>query len=242
MKSYLNRTYTIADPEARIRTDEDPLKFVLENGKPRIIPNGTQIKVTDTKVNKDLVYVLVEGFGWTAKNNLKNKFLNETLAEFPPLDNDQKGPNAAWDKGKFLKQLTVIQIVGAENSLKFVSKDIIDSYLKLVRAAEENGVLLPLRSGFRTFPSQQFLFDGFKRHLPGFNLAAKPGFSNHQDGFAYDFQIGGFNGDSRYDWLKAHGHTHGFVRTVNGEPWHWEFRPDVAATGAFKIPSVTDDH
>ena len=241
MKSYLNREYIIDDPQARIRTDADPIKFVLENGVPKLIPIGTKIKVTDVKVHKDLVYVLADGFGWTAKNNLKNNFLNETLAEFAPTNNDEKGANAAWDKGHFLKQITVIQIVGAENSLKFVSKDIIDEYLELVRAAEEDDVLLPLRSGFRTFPSQQFLFDGFKKHLPGFNLAAKPGFSNHQDGFAYDFQIGGFNGDPRYDWLKANGHKHGFVRTVNGEPWHWEFRPQVAATGAFKIPSVTDD-
>jgi hypothetical protein len=242
MKSYLNRNFVIDDPQARIRTDEDPLQFVLENGVPKLIPVGTQIKVTDAKVHKDLVYVLAADFGWTAKNNLKNNFLNETLAEFPPVDNDDKGPNAAWDKGKFLKQLTLIQIVGADNSLKFVSKDIADEYLELVRAAEEDEVLLPLKSGFRTFASQQFLFNGFSNHLPGFNRAAKPGFSNHQDGFAYDFQIGGFNGDPRYDWLKKNGHKHGFVRTVNGEPWHWEFRPDVAATGVFKIPSVTDDH
>jgi len=241
MKSYLDREFIIDDPQARIRTEADPLKFVLENGVPKLIPLGTKIKVTDAKVHKDLVYVFADEFGWTSKNNLKNNFLNETLAEFPPTNNDEKGANAAWDNGHFLKQITVIQIVGAENSLKFVSKDIIDEYLELVRAAEEDDVLLPLRSGFRTFPSQQFLFDGFKKHLPGFNLAARPGFSNHQDGFAYDFQIGGFNGDPRYDWLKANGHKHGFVRTVNGEPWHWEFRPQVAATGAFKIPTVTDD-
>jgi hypothetical protein len=242
MKSYLDRDFVIDDPQARIRKDEDPLQFVLENGVPKLIPVGTEIKVTDAKVHKDLVYVLADGFGWTAKNNLKNNFLNETLAEFPPANNDEKGPNAAWDQGQFLKQLTLIQIVGADNSLKFISKDIADKYLELVRAAEADNVLLPLKSGFRTFASQQFLFNGFANHLPGFNKAAKPGFSNHQDGFAYDFQIGGFNGDPRYDWLKKNGHKHGFVRTVNGEPWHWEFRPQVAATGAFKIPSVTDDH
>src|SRR4051812_16374224 len=111
MKSYLNRTFVIDDPQARIRTNEDPLKFVLENGVPKVIPLGTQIKVTDTKVHKDLVYVLADGFGWTAKNNLKNKFLNETLAEFPPPNpTNEKGPNAAWDKGHFLKQITLIEV------------------------------------------------------------------------------------------------------------------------------------
>jgi hypothetical protein len=41
-----------------------------------------------------------------------------------------------------------------------------------------------------------------------------------------------------YDWLKANGPAHGFVRTVNKEPWHWEYRPDVAATGAYKTANV----
>jgi len=82
------------------------------------------------------------------------------------------------------------------------------------------------------------LYNGYISGRPGFNLAAKPGFSNHQDGFAYDFAIGGYEGNPRYDWLKLHAPEHGFVRTVNKEPWHWEYRPDVAATGAYKTPNV----
>ena len=192
MNSYLNKIFVIDDPQACIRKDDDLLSAVMVNGQPKLIPLGTQVKITDAKVFKDLVFVRADGFGWTAKNNLKNNFLNETLRTIPPADNDEKGPNAA-------------------------------------------------KSGFRTYPSQQFLYNGYINHLPGFNKAARPGFSNHQDGFAYDFAIGSYNGDPLYDWLKAHGPAHGFVRTVNGEPWHWEYRPQVAATGAFKIPSVTDD-
>jgi len=241
MKSYLNKTFVIDDPQARIRTDEDLLSYVMENGKPKLIPIGTNVKITDAKVLKDSVFVRAEGFGWTAANNLKNDFLNETLATFEPTSNDPKGPNAAWDAGQYLKQLTLIQIVGADNTLKFISNDIVEFYLKLVNDAAAAGVPLPLKSGFRTYPQQEYLYNGYLRHLPGFNLAAKPGFSNHEDGFAYDFAIAGYNGNPRYDWLKAHGPAHGFVRTVNREPWHWEYRPQVAATGAFKIGRVTDD-
>jgi LAS superfamily LD-carboxypeptidase LdcB len=100
-------------------------------------------------------------------------------------------------------------------------------------------VPLPLKSGFRTYPKQQTLFDGWTRRLPGFNLAAKPGFSNHQVGFAYDFAIDAYGGNPRYDWLKRNGPQHGFVRTVSGEPWHWEYRPKIAQTGAFKAPGVS---
>ena len=241
MKSYLDKTFLVEDPQSRIRKADDLLSPVMENGKPKLIPKGTKVKIIDAKVFKDLVFVNVEGFGWTAKNNLKNHFLNETIATFPPADNSKKGANAAWDAGNFLKQITLIQIVGANDTLKYVSEEVAEFYLKLVNAAEKDGVLLPLKSGFRTFASQEHLFKGFKKKLPGFNLAAAPGFSNHQDGFAYDFAISGFNGNPLYDWLKKNGPKHGFVRTVNKEPWHWEYRPKVAATGAFKIARVTDD-
>lgn len=184
------------------------------------------------------MFVKAADFGWTAGNNLKNKFLNETLATFAPTDDDQKGANAAWDNGNFLKQLTLIQIVGADGQLKFISSEVAEFYLALVNAAERDGVLLPLKSGFRTYPKQAALYDGFIHHRPGFNLAAKPGFSNHEDGHASDFAISGYEGNPRYDWLKAHGPAHGFVRTVNNEPWHWEYRPEIASTGVYKIARV----
>jgi len=239
MQSYLNKPFVIGDPQARLREENDLLKFVTENGAPKLIPNGTEVRITDARVLRDLVFVNAENFGWTAATNLKNKFLNETVGVFPPQDDNQKGANAAWDAGRFLKQITLVQIVGADNQLKFVSQDIADEYLALVNAAAADGVPMPLKSGFRTYPKQAFLRDGWDRRLPGFNLAAKPGFSNHQDGFAYDFAISGFEGNPRYDWLKRNAPRHGFVRTVNNEPWHWEFRPAIAQTGAFKAPGVT---
>jgi hypothetical protein len=238
MQSYLNKPFVIDDPEARLRTGDDLLSWVMENGQPKLIPNGTDIRVTEARVLRDSVYVNLENWGWTAATNLRNKFLNETVGVFPPQGDDQKGPNAAWDAGRFLKQITLIQIVGADNQLKFVSQDIADEYLALVNAAAADGVPLPLKSGFRTYPKQATLYDGYIRRLPGFNLAAKPGFSNHQDGFAYDFAISGYEGNPRYDWLKRNGPRFGFVRTVNREPWHWEYRPAIAQTGAYKTNAV----
>ena len=232
MQSYVNKTFIVDDPQARIRTDEDLLAYLMENGAPKLIPKGTEIKISDTRVLKESsVFVRADDWGWTAANNLRNRFLNETLATFEPKDNDQRGPNAAWDNGQFLKQLTLIQIVGADNTLKYISNDIAQFYLDLVNAAEADGLPLPLKSGFRTYPQQVYLRDGYDRKLPGFNLAARPGFSNHEDGYAYDFAIGGYEGNPRYDWLKANGPKHGFVRTVNKEPWHWEYRPELAKKG-----------
>ena len=238
MKSYLNKKFVIDDPNARIRNDDDLLTFVMENDKPKIIPRNTEIQVTATRLLNDSQFVNAEGWGWTVGNNLKNKFLNETLATFEPVDDDPKGANAAWDNGHFIKQLSLIQLVGADGTLKFISSDVAEFYLALVNKAEKDGMLLPLKSGFRTYPKQEILYNGFIRRLPGFNLAARPGFSNHEDGLAYDFAISAYEGNARYDWLKAHGPAHGFVRTVNKEPWHWEYRPEVARTGAYKTARV----
>ena len=238
MKSYLNKTFTIADSQARIRQEDDLLSYVMENGKPKIIPKGTQIKVSHARVWKDAVFVNAEGWGWTAGNNLKNSFLNETLSVIEPSGDDPKGPNAAWDAGKFLKQLTLVEVVGADNTIKLISNDIAEFYLALVQAAEKDGVPMPLKSGFRTYAKQEYLYNGYVKKLPQFNLAAKPGFSNHEDGYAYDFAIAGYEGNPRYDWLKKHAPKFGFVRTVNKEPWHWEYRPEIAATGVYKTARV----
>src|SRR5688572_16679538 len=165
MQSYLNKPFVINDPQARLREGDDLMTFVMENDRPKLIPNGTEIRVTDARVLRETVYVNAENFGWTAATNLKNKFLNETVAVFTPQDDDQKGPNAAWDAGRFLKQITLIQIVGKDNQLKFISLDIADEYLALVSAAAADGVPLPLSSGFRTYPKQAYLYDGYVRRL-----------------------------------------------------------------------------
>jgi len=238
MKSYLDKTFVISSSQARIRQDDDLLSFVMEGGAPKLIPKGTEIRVTEARILKDIIFVKADQWGWTAATNLEHGFLNETLATFPPQNDDPKGDNAAWDAGKYLKQLTLIQIVGADHALKMISSEIAEFYLALVGAAAADGVLLPLKSGFRTYAKQAALYDGFIHKRPGFNLAAKPGFSNHEDGYAYDFAISGYEGNSLYDWLKAHAPKYGFVRTVNKEPWHWEYRPEVAATGVYKTANV----
>jgi hypothetical protein len=52
------------------------------------------------------------------------------------------------------------------------------------------------------------------------NLAAKPGYSNHQSGHALDLNT---SSAGVYAWLEHHGATYGFKRTVPSEIWHWEY-------------------
>jgi hypothetical protein len=84
-------------------------------------------------------------------------------------------------------------------------------------AAHEAGVRLSLTSGFRTNAEQTRLYNCYlsKRCNNG-NLAARPGYSNHQNGLALDL--------STSTWLARNASKFGFVRTVPKEAWHYEYR------------------
>ena len=66
--------------------------------------------------------------------------------------------------------------------------------------------------------------------------------SNHQNGIAFDLNTGGFEGAPVYDWMKKNATSFGFIRTVNKEHWHWEYRPQTAEEfrkeGKFKLDRV----
>jgi hypothetical protein len=72
-------------------------------------------------------------------------------------------------------------------------------------------------------------------------LTAGPGFSNHQNGKAFDIQTGMGKSQSPYStttktwrWLVANMHQYGFIRAVAKERWHWEYHP---GAGMFsKVP------
>jgi LAS superfamily LD-carboxypeptidase LdcB len=84
-------------------------------------------------------------------------------------------------------------------------------------AAARDGVSLRIVSGFRSMKEQQVLHACHKKgKCP---LAARPGYSHHQDGLALDL-----NAKDRgvYDWLERNATAFGFRRTVPSEPWHWE--------------------
>ena len=92
---------------------------------------------------------------------------------------------------------------------------------KMKAAARRAGVSLSVVSGFRTMAQQRSLYAAYKAGRG--NLAARPGYSNHQGGTAADLNTGGYSSRS-YKWLARNARAYGFVNDVRGEPWHWTFR------------------
>jgi peptidoglycan hydrolase-like protein with peptidoglycan-binding domain len=116
------------------------------------------------------------------------------------------------------RKITVTPVGNGE----FMRTDAARSFLKMQAAAKRAGVSLSATSGFRTMAEQKRLYALW---LAGKgNLAARPGFSNHQGGIAMD--VGGVGGFSTraYSWLSHNAKKFGFVNDVPGEFWHWTYK------------------
>ncbi len=96
-----------------------------------------------------------------------------------------------------------------------------NAYYVMAQAASRDGVEIRIVSGFRTMAEQQHLYYCYTScSCNSCNLAARPGYSNHQSGHALDLNT---SSGGVYAWLNAHGAHYGFSRTVPSEAWHWEW-------------------
>jgi hypothetical protein len=96
-----------------------------------------------------------------------------------------------------------------------------NAYYVMAKAAAANGVQMKVVSGFRTMAEQTYLYNCYKNcNCNNCNLAAKPGYSNHQSGHALDLNT---SAPGVYNWLVNHGGKYGFKKTVPSEDWHWEW-------------------
>jgi hypothetical protein len=118
--------------------------------------------------------------------------------------------DTAYDRGRAY-EIKVVHVGG-----KPVAKATGHAFLKMQKAAHEAGVRLSLTSGFRTMAEQKRLYNCYRtKSCNNGNLAAKPGYSNHQNGLALDV--------STSTWLARNASRFGFVRTVKKEAWHYEY-------------------
>jgi LAS superfamily LD-carboxypeptidase LdcB len=114
---------------------------------------------------------------------------------------------------------------------------------KMASAADEDGVRIMIASGFRTVPRQEYFWNCYQtKKCNSGNKAARPGTSNHGRGVALDLNTNcGKQKDTKpncsnskvYQWLKNNAHKYGFKRTVQSEPWHWEYVGSGASPASF---------
>jgi len=236
-----SENFTVTDKQALIRGGAPAF---ASTGKS--IPAGTYVVVTERANSGGKTYVKVcnaeisdgqisatDEIGWTSASNLTDGCTNY----FSSKDwLDQKGANACWRLGSYIGTKILVDIIGVGGEMEQITYESVAPYFALRDAAAEVNLQLAIESGFRTYQRQADLYNLYLKGKG--NLAARPGRSNHQHGQAFDLNTGGFDGNPIYDWLKKNGPKFGFLRTVNGEHWHWEYLPNeapkVAAKGGFK--------
>jgi|688.fasta_scaffold172205_4 LAS superfamily LD-carboxypeptidase LdcB len=134
------------------------------------------------------------------------------------------------------------EIVGQSETILIDKCKVIESIAPIIiamkEAAQRDGVKLTLAAGLRTWDEQfalrkQNVKDKSKVNDTAYltsapasafsPFTAKPGWSNHHDGTAYDFNVS--SNPSAYAWLIKNGLSFRMIRTVASERWHWEYRP-----------------
>lgn len=115
----------------------------------------------------------------------------------------------------------------------------------LISAAKQEGVILDLQSGYRSYSAQQKLYGNYAAKDSQGNIdsySAKPGYSEHQTGLSVD--LGGasipgcnvrpcFATTAESKWLAGNAHQYGFIirypegkQKITGyeyEPWHLRY-------------------
>lgn len=113
-------------------------------------------------------------------------------------------------------EITVVTVDG-----KPVEVETANAFYLMAQAAAADGVTLKVNSGFRTMAEQQYFYNCYINcSCNNCNVAAKPGYSNHQSGHALDINTAS---PGVYNWLANHGGSYGWERTVPSEDWHWEW-------------------
>lgn len=191
------------------------------------------------------VWLLLILFLTTVSNANNNPVLEQTISI--PVEEVIVEPVKVYyplyDSGFVVDSSTVVLLGNIRITEKMFN--ILDS---MFNAALKDSVRITIASGYRTFEEQfacrinnarkkykrdtAFLLsaESSKFHP----VTAKPGYSSHQRGIAFDFNT---SDKEVYGWLKQNGIKFGFVRTVKSEKWHWEYRPEVTDMYAFIKPT-----
>ncbi len=128
---------------------------------------------------------------------------------------------------------------------------VMEAWNAMVEAAKEEGISLRIISGYRSYQTQQKLYNNYVNRSgkeEADTYSARPGHSEHQTGLAFDInEISYAFGESKAGkWVAEHGPSYGFIirypkdkQEITGyvyEPWHLrylgtELAMDVAESG-----------
>ena len=121
-----------------------------------------------------------------------------------------------------------------------IHKDVYPFITAMVKAAQEDGVDLRVWSPFRSYATQNILFQNQVNRVGGdedlaATVVARPGTSEHNTGLCADFNMASdaFEKTEMYNWMVENAEDYGFIlrypkdkTDITGviyESWHWRF-------------------
>lgn len=123
-----------------------------------------------------------------------------------------------------------------------VTQSTYDAFLNMWNDANEEGYYLMVSSSYRTYDKQELVYNNYKNSYGeeyADSIAARPGFSEHQTGYALDiFEKSSsnqktFHESTAYEWLKNNSYKYGFIlrykenkEDITGysfESWHYRY-------------------
>ena len=124
----------------------------------------------------------------------------------------------------------------------FLSQKILPDLTTMFNASVAAGVPLNLTSSYRSYANQVETYNNWVAvngsTAAADTVSARPGYSEHQTGFAVDLSAGScslecFKGTAQYTWMKTYGANYGFIErypegfdAITGyspEAWHWRY-------------------
>ena len=120
-----------------------------------------------------------------------------------------------------------------------INKTVMNQYIKMYRAALSEGYELIINSAYRSYSDQQEISDLYlKTYGQEYvdKYVAKPGFSEHQTGLAFDIgskSVNVFLNSKEYTWMQENAYKYGFIMRFTprnqdftgfkSEPWHYRY-------------------
>jgi len=154
-----------------------------------------------------------------------------------------------------------ILIVNKKYSLpkdfKTDNKEALEALAKLQADAKKAGYNIPTKSGYRSYESQERVYERFKKSYGqeyADARAARPGFSEHQTGLSFDIGLGSvvFGTMPEGIWLKENCAKYGFIirypqykEAITGygyEPWHVRYVGEKVATEIMKKEITLEEY
>lgn len=187
----------------------------------------------------------------TKEESVKEEVLEENIEELKEKEKQEKINEAIskYVEGENPLYIDGILIVNKDYSIPkdFANKldEEVQAKFELMKeAAEEDGLVLSIRSGFRSHETQSMLYNNYVARdgvEKASRYSAKPGHSEHETGLAIDISNGDPNksiGDWFTDtpqakWLYENAHKYGFIlrypegkEDITGykyESWHYRY-------------------